>query len=66
MLVAASGDVDKFHRVPSDLRRYRHFTFSLDRDYGSIMNFIVNERLKWLDLKPKGAPFEHPGAVPPP
>ncbi|KAF2815664.1 uncharacterized protein BDZ99DRAFT_457644, partial [Mytilinidion resinicola] len=24
------------------------------------MNFIVNERLQWKDLKPKGAPFEYP------
>ncbi|CAG5163914.1 uncharacterized protein ALTATR162_LOCUS6577 [Alternaria atra] len=28
------------------------------KDYGSIMNFIVNERLKWGNMEPKGKPFE--------
>jgi hypothetical protein len=30
----------------------------LKRQYGSVLSFIINERLKWDDdLKPKGAPF---------
>ncbi|CAN9160768.1 hypothetical protein CUC08_Gglean003193 [Alternaria sp. MG1] len=56
--IVESNRVDKFHRMPSELRRYRQFTHRLERDYGSIMNFIVNERLKWGSMEPKGKPFE--------
>jgi hypothetical protein len=55
--------VDKFHRVPSDLRRYRQFTHRLVKEYGSIMNFIVDERLQWKTLRPRGRPFEFDGAT---
>ncbi|KAF1952846.1 hypothetical protein CC80DRAFT_478596 [Byssothecium circinans] len=51
--------VDHFHRIPSDLRRYRQFTHRLVKEYGSIMNFIVNERLQWESMAPKGRPFEY-------
>ncbi|KAF1937447.1 hypothetical protein EJ02DRAFT_458711 [Clathrospora elynae] len=51
--------VDKFHRLPSELRRYRQFTHHLVQEYGSIMNFIVNERLKWESMEPMGRPFEY-------
>jgi hypothetical protein len=47
--------------MPSELRRYRQFTHRLEKDYGSIMNFIVNERLKWGNMEPKGKPFELDG-----
>ncbi|CAI6337831.1 unnamed protein product [Periconia digitata] len=50
--------VDQFHRKPSELRRYRQFTHRLVKEYGSIMNFIVNERLKWTTMTPVGEPFE--------
>jgi hypothetical protein len=53
--------VDKFHRKPSELRRYRQFTHRLVKDYGSIMEFIVNERLKWGSMAPRGRPFEYEG-----
>lgn len=56
-----SNRVDKFHRLPSELRRYRQFTHRLEKDYGSIMNFIVNERLKWESMEPKGEPFQFDG-----
>ncbi|USP76300.1 hypothetical protein yc1106_03574 [Curvularia clavata] len=56
--IVKSNRVDKFHRVPSQLRRYRHFTYRLVKDYGSIMNFIVNERLKWDKMEPRGEPFQ--------
>ncbi|KAF2644439.1 hypothetical protein P280DRAFT_443119 [Massarina eburnea CBS 473.64] len=51
--------VDQFHRVPSELRRYRQFTHRLVKEYGSIMNFIVNERLRWKSMVPQGRPFEY-------
>lgn len=47
--------------MPSELRRYRHFTHRLEKDYGSIMNFMVNERLKWDTMQPKGEPFQFDG-----
>jgi hypothetical protein len=60
-LIGATGTnrVDKFHRVPSDLRRYRQFTHRLVKEYGSILNFIVNERLQWKSMAPRGKPFEY-------
>ncbi|KAF2675854.1 hypothetical protein K458DRAFT_425168 [Lentithecium fluviatile CBS 122367] len=51
--------VDFFHRVPSELRRYRQFTHRLIKEYGSIMNFIVNERLQWKSMVARGRPFEY-------
>jgi hypothetical protein len=56
-----SDRVDRFHRKPSELRRYRAFTYRLVNDYGSIMNFIVNERLQWESMEPKGRPFQFDG-----
>jgi hypothetical protein len=53
--------VDLFRRVPSDLRKYRQHTHKLIKEHGSILNFIVKERLFWPDLKQRGAPFEYPG-----
>jgi len=64
-MTAGINRVDKFHRVPSDLRRYRQFTYRLVKEYGSIMNFIVNERLQWTSMVAKGRPFEYDGACPP-
>lgn len=55
------GRVDKFHRLPSELRRYRQFTHRITKEYGSILNFIVNERLQWKTMEPKGRPFEYDG-----
>ncbi|KAI6981166.1 hypothetical protein KC318_g14611 [Hortaea werneckii] len=51
--------LDLFQRVPTDLRRYREFTTKLAKDYGSVMAFVMQERLRWRDLKPKGRPFEY-------
>lgn len=56
--------MDSFHRVPSELRRYRQFTHRLEKEYGSIMNFIVNERLQWKSMSPRGQPFEYDGTTP--
>ncbi|KAI1536825.1 repeatdomain containing protein [Pyrenophora tritici-repentis] len=56
--IVQNDRVDKFHRLPSELRRYRQFTYYLEKEYGSIMNFIVNERLKWTTMEPRGGPFQ--------
>ena len=53
--------LDRFVRVPSDLRRYIEYNAKLKKEYGSVMDFVVKERLKWTDLKPTdAAPFSDP------
>lgn len=49
-----------FQRWPSDLRRYRQYTWELKRTYGSIMNFMLTQRLCWSEpVMPRGSkPFE--------
>ena len=58
--------IDRFQRVPSDLRKYLEYTAQIKAEYGSVMRFVVKERLRWgdgdiKDLQPKGAPFEFDG-----
>jgi hypothetical protein len=53
--------IDLFQRVPSDLHRYKAYTWKLKQQYGSVMNFVMAERLKWQDLVPQGEPFGNPG-----
>ena len=53
-----SNRLDGFRRVPSELRRYREYTAKLTRDYRSVMAFVMAERLRWKDLRPKSTvPF---------
>ncbi|KAK3310070.1 uncharacterized protein B0T15DRAFT_388843 [Chaetomium strumarium] len=55
----AQNRLELFQRVPSDLRRYHAFTWKLKQDYGSVMNFILTQRLQWtLPITPRGRPFE--------
>jgi hypothetical protein len=55
--------IDLFQRVPSDLRRYKAYTAKLKQQYGSVMNFVMAERLKWQDLVPQGELFSNPGKI---
>ncbi|KAL8713238.1 MAG: hypothetical protein Q9220_002759 [cf. Caloplaca sp. 1 TL-2023] len=53
--------IDRFVRVPSDLRRYLEYNSRLKKEHGSVMDFVVKERLKWSDLKAKDpVPFVDP------
>ncbi|KAL2127530.1 hypothetical protein VTI74DRAFT_10579 [Chaetomium olivicolor] len=55
----AQNRLELFQRVPSALRRYLAFTWKLRQDYGSVMNFILSQRLQWsLPIVPRGRPFE--------
>ena len=48
--------------MPSDLRRYLEYNAKLKRQYGSVMNFVLQERLRWESVCMKGeAPFSDPG-----
>jgi len=52
--------LDLFQRVPSELRRYLAYNWKLKQDYGSVMNFVLAERLQWtLPVVAQGKPFEH-------
>ncbi|UQC80653.1 uncharacterized protein CLUP02_06137 [Colletotrichum lupini] len=39
--------LDLFQRVPSELRRYRLFIHHLIKEHGSVMNFVLRQRLGW-------------------
>jgi len=57
--IIAANRIDLFQRVPSDLRRYREFTWTLQRRYGSVMDFVLTQRVQWpTPVIPKGRPFE--------
>lgn len=49
-----------FRRWPSDLRMYRQYIWWLNREYGSVLRFILGERLHWPEpVVPRGSrPFE--------
>jgi len=53
--------LDIFQRVPSDLRKYLQYTSKLKADWGSVMRFVLSERLQWDDLTPTGPPFAKSG-----
>lgn len=48
--------IDIFQRVPSDLRRYLAYNWQLKQKYGSVMQFVVAERLKWPEPIVAAAP----------
>jgi hypothetical protein len=58
--------IDRFQRVPSELRKYLEYMAQIKTEYGSVMRFVVKERLCWGDgspdgLRPRGGPFEYAG-----
>ncbi|KAL4735528.1 hypothetical protein BDV11DRAFT_173747 [Aspergillus similis] len=62
--IVQTNRIDLFQRLPSDLRKYLQFKEQIIAKYGSVMRFVVKERLCWgegtaEDLKPKGRPFEY-------
>lgn len=57
----ASNQLERFNRLPSDLRRYLAYIAKIKEKHGSVMNFIVEKRLQWTDREPKDAdPFSDP------
>ncbi|CAM1506917.1 Fc.00g065580.m01.CDS01 [Cosmosporella sp. VM-42] len=58
--IALSNRLELFQRVPSELRRYLGYISSLVKTYGSVANFIFQERLGWSQpITPRGVPFEY-------
>ncbi|KAF4992592.1 hypothetical protein FGRMN_7077 [Fusarium graminum] len=57
--ITEANRLELFKRVPSELRRYKAFTFHLRQNYGSVANFILGHRLGWAaPVTPRGAHFE--------
>lgn len=63
--IVRSGRLQDFCRWPSDLRRYREFVWRLRREWGSVMAYMLRERLHWggkeqpIVVLPSGSkPFE--------
>jgi hypothetical protein len=57
--IITANKLDAFQRVPSELRRYLAYNYHLKQKYGSVMDFILRERLNWsLPIKSDGKPFE--------
>ncbi|KAK3694982.1 hypothetical protein B0T22DRAFT_507921 [Podospora appendiculata] len=43
----ASNQLNLFQRTPSELRLYLAFAWAIKRDYGSVLDFILTQRLRW-------------------
>jgi len=57
--IIVKNRIDLFQRLPSDLRRYLQYNSYLKQEYGSVMNFVLKERLQWAEpVISKGKPFE--------
>ena len=51
------NQLQAFQRVPSELRRYRAYTYKLAEQYGSVARFILEQRLRWIaPVVPSGNP----------
>ncbi|MCJ1476286.1 hypothetical protein MMC13_004952 [Lambiella insularis] len=62
--IIRTNRIDLFQRVPSDLRRYLGYSAKLKKEYGSVMNFVLQERLQWSDLTPSSSsPFSSPADI---
>ena len=55
----ADNSLQLFQRAPYELRRYLDFVWGIKKDYGSVLNFILTQRLHWeYPIRPRGKPFE--------
>lgn len=58
-----SNRLEKLKRVPSDLRRYCKYIWQLKSEEGSVMSFILRERVKWSNLETsENMHFDNPGS----
>lgn len=55
----SNNDLEELKRYPSQLRLYMAWTRDIKAKFGSVTNFIVQERVKWTPL-----PSSEPGAAP--
>lgn len=58
--IVTTNSLERFQRIPSQLRRYKHFTYQTAQKHGTIANFVLNERLGWKEpIVPRGKPFQY-------
>jgi hypothetical protein len=59
--VIAANRLDVFQRVPSELRRYIAFNWQIKQEYGSVMQFVLSQKLSWQHpVVAEAAPFKSP------
>jgi hypothetical protein len=59
--VIAANRLDLFQRVPSELRRYLAFNWQVKQEYGSVMQFVLSQKLGWQHpVIAAAAPFKSP------
>ncbi|KAM3548963.1 hypothetical protein MY1884_008953 [Beauveria asiatica] len=59
--IVTTNRLERFQRVPSQLRRYKKFSYLTAQRHGTIAAFVLNERLRWTaPVRPRGRPFEYP------
>jgi hypothetical protein len=59
--IIAANRLDLFQRVPSDLRRYLAYNWQIKQQWGSVMEFVLSQKLAWeVPVSPRGRPFEFP------
>ena len=49
LILQGDNRIDLLQRVPSDLRSYLEYNFKLKKEYGSVMAFVLRNRLGWED-----------------
>ncbi|KAK3048404.1 hypothetical protein LTR09_010235 [Extremus antarcticus] len=63
--IIANNTLEDLKRVPSDLRRYLAWSHNIKQQYGSITNFVIQQRLSW---KPRSdddpSQFAHHSPIP--
>lgn len=58
--IVRTNRLHDFQRWPTELRRYREFVWRLARDHGSVMEYMLKERIHWTQpIVPRSRrPFE--------
>jgi hypothetical protein len=57
--IITDNRIDLFQRVPSDLRRYLAYNYKLKKEYGSVMEFVLSQRLYWkVPIEAESKPFQ--------
>jgi len=58
-----TNDLAAFKRQPSDFRRYLAFLAKIKASHGSVLEFIMKERVKWTDTTPRAGPFQESSMI---
>ncbi|TGO58594.1 hypothetical protein BCON_0053g00290 [Botryotinia convoluta] len=59
--IISHNQLDLFQRKPSQLRKYLEYCYSIKQIHGSMMRFILDEKLQWKEseLDARDAPFQN-------